>query len=455
MRTWKRWFLGCTAAAAALFFVNPLQAFAVEPESEVNTEAAGETSDIYQLIVGDKILVSEYKVTGENYEGVQFDAETNTLTLNNANIISDAEWQQENWGGKFAPITVNAYQKEASLTVKLNGSNTAAYKTVYDSDQYGVGRMLEFHALKSVTFEGNGSLDISMAGDVDDGICLDADAGFCDDQMGEYRQPTDFIMKGCTISIDAKENTAPLGAMGIRASGDVSLLEQSTFSLNAEGSSTAFTGIASDINEGSKITMNVTIDDSQLRMIGPTGGEYSTVGISQNDGGIITMRNADVQMDLKDATGGRLFDCSTRGTEGKLILENSRLEGTEKRHGLTTGLSAVEVRENHQYYGWNSGEEQKEISKEELFVPVTSSGKADIKMGYTSYLVVPDPSGGEVLKGDVNGDGEVNIFDVGKLKNYIAGNEELSDEAIKAGDMDENGEINIFDIGKIKSEIVS
>ena len=64
----------------------------------------------------------------------------------------------------------------------------------------------------------------------------------------------------------------------------------------------------------------------------------------------------------------------------------------------------------------------------------------------------PEPQ--PFLKGDVNGDGEVNIADVNALIAIILGGEADADTLIRA-DVNENGEINIADVNALMDIILN
>ena len=54
-----------------------------------------------------------------------------------------------------------------------------------------------------------------------------------------------------------------------------------------------------------------------------------------------------------------------------------------------------------------------------------------------------------ILYGDVNGDGVVNIFDIGPILNHVYGLEALEGDAFRTADMNNDGVVNIFDVGLI------
>lgn len=75
-----------------------------------------------------------------------------------------------------------------------------------------------------------------------------------------------------------------------------------------------------------------------------------------------------------------------------------------------------------------------------------------------TYLMAltADDNGGSLPEdnlGDVNADGIVSIADAVRLQRYLAGIETLTAEQKANGDMDKNGNVNIFDLGILKNKI--
>ena len=82
------------------------------------------------------------------------------------------------------------------------------------------------------------------------------------------------------------------------------------------------------------------------------------------------------------------------------------------------------------------------------------------KNGLT-YVLIDEDTDGETtsdedsVKGDINGDGVLDITDVVMARSYIVGNIELTPEQISSGDMNGDGEIGIIDVVAMRSTIVS
>lgn len=59
-----------------------------------------------------------------------------------------------------------------------------------------------------------------------------------------------------------------------------------------------------------------------------------------------------------------------------------------------------------------------------------------------------------VKKGDVNGDGEITIDDLAKIKLHLIDKEVLTGRNFKAADINNDGEITIDDLAKIRLHLI-
>ena len=55
--------------------------------------------------------------------------------------------------------------------------------------------------------------------------------------------------------------------------------------------------------------------------------------------------------------------------------------------------------------------------------------------------------------GDINGDGRVNIIDVGLLNDHVKNKKILTGEELERADIDGNGKVNIIDVGKLNDHV--
>ena len=60
---------------------------------------------------------------------------------------------------------------------------------------------------------------------------------------------------------------------------------------------------------------------------------------------------------------------------------------------------------------------------------------------------------GDVMKGDVNGDGKVNTMDVSRLYAHVRGTNPLSDEQLANADVNGDGKINTMDVSRLYAHV--
>lgn len=75
----------------------------------------------------------------------------------------------------------------------------------------------------------------------------------------------------------------------------------------------------------------------------------------------------------------------------------------------------------------------------------------DVMQNYCGNIAWKEET--SILKGDVNGDGRINIGDVSKLYGYIKKTTSLSEEALQAAEFTGDGRINIGDVSKLYAYI--
>lgn len=82
-----------------------------------------------------------------------------------------------------------------------------------------------------------------------------------------------------------------------------------------------------------------------------------------------------------------------------------------------------------------------------------AGGQRTIQEKY-SFRISSQVDESEVMLGDVNGDGEIDIFDLTQCMNHIVEKAQLTGDKYKAADVNENGEVDIFDLTRIMNYIV-
>lgn len=84
----------------------------------------------------------------------------------------------------------------------------------------------------------------------------------------------------------------------------------------------------------------------------------------------------------------------------------------------------------------------------------TNSGGQRLLQEKYSFMISSQKEEAEVKLGDVNGDGEINIFDLTLCMNHIVEKKALEGEALAGADVNKDGEVNIFDLTKVMNYIV-
>ena len=59
-----------------------------------------------------------------------------------------------------------------------------------------------------------------------------------------------------------------------------------------------------------------------------------------------------------------------------------------------------------------------------------------------------------VIFGDLNGDGEISIVDLGMIQKHLLNSSKLSGAYLKASDTDKNGSVSIVDLGVIQKHLL-
>ena len=72
-------------------------------------------------------------------------------------------------------------------------------------------------------------------------------------------------------------------------------------------------------------------------------------------------------------------------------------------------------------------------------------------------MILRLPGGEEytlLVKGDTNGDGSVDIFDLAQIRNQILSGEALTGASLAAADVNEDGNVDIFDYHAVRRSIL-
>ena len=450
----RHWLIGCVGAlATAILFGNPMSVSAEEIPQEQGNTVAGQNCDLYFLSVGNVILVNENQTTGYTYEGVTFDSQTNTVVLNNADIKADPDQMKREWKNVLDVFTAEAGASGADLTIQLVGENHISYTKPLQKDVHGFGHnIMGVYAFSDVTIQGEGSLDIFCDGDAEKGIRVASTSAFCGNDIFN---PTEFRIEGSTVRIDGSKCNVDGAGIGLAGQNNM-IVNSGELEITAKGleSPFGFSGIdTSKINDFSAVN-TVEFSDSKVTMEGPKGGQYGSVGISLSFGGNLTMRNSDVQMDYSKATGGRAITGNYNGYDAKLTIDNSNFKAIESKNfsgRYTIGFKTLETRGNLSYKGGNSVDSMQDLTKEELFQSVNG----EVYRNYNCFSVTSSGESGDVTPGDINEDGNINIFDVVYCQNHITGTTELTGNAFDAADLNGDGVVNIMDLVQLQNKVTT
>jgi LysM repeat protein len=86
----------------------------------------------------------------------------------------------------------------------------------------------------------------------------------------------------------------------------------------------------------------------------------------------------------------------------------------------------------------------------------------DLNRSYKDYPTIikdsglngyPKPDKKKTVKGDVNGDGKIDVTDVSKLTAHVKGVKPLTDSEKKAADINNDGKIDVADVSKLSNVV--
>lgn len=194
----------------------------------------------------------------------------------------------------------------------------------------------------------------------------------------------------------------------------------------------------------SSVTVNASAisDKAKVSGTGTYNLKYGTTEINIK----VTAGNGTVRTYTVNVARGN----SQSGSDGKI---SSSVYAIDTENDLLTGITA--------------GTQADSVSGN---ISVTGGGKVvitdasgSIKSGSVATGDVVDvynssdskiASYNAVVKGDVNGDGAIDILDIVKIKNQMLGNSELKGAYMSAADIDNNGSVDLMDIVKAKNMLL-
>ena len=100
---------------------------------------------------------------------------------------------------------------------------------------------------------------------------------------------------------------------------------------------------------------------------------------------------------------------------------------------------------------WTSSDEAVAVVDQSGVVTAEKAGSVEIKVttadGELEAVYQMDISGG--AKGDINGDGNINLVDLMQCLNHVGGKEFIEGEALEAADINEDGTVNLVDLMRL------
>jgi hypothetical protein len=223
---------------------------------------------------------------------------------------------------------------------------------------------------------------------------------------------------------------------------------------------------SSALLEGVKGSENVT----DTYILNPRAEEdYSSTGWQVHWGtnspiGDITIRTDQPWTDASGNSNHRYFDGGHWGAQSWVAIQTQDITLPAGHYQLTVlgrssqdveqtlfaGDNAVEMPHKGDNGGlFNLGWEQTSVEFELTKESIVSIGVMGVSSGihnwmsFSDFRLVRFPDTEPVLRGDANGDGEVNVGDLVSVSNYMAGDGSVSKEA---ADVNEDGEVNVGDM---------
>lgn len=203
-------------------------------------------------------------------------------------------------------------------------------------------------------------------------------------------------------------------------------------------------------------------DDDRITVaeVGATKGQQAAFGIDlENKTTDLTAYQFDLtlpdgfSLSVNDK-GKFLVTKTSRYEDDSQTLNISKLEGNSYRfvcfsmsNEIITGTSGAILNAS-----LTIGESVSEGSYEATIsnIVVTKTDGTQLKLSDSKFNIVVT----NVIKGDANGDGEVNVSDIVEIVNYIM-NKPSDKFVFAAADVNEDGEVNVTDIVKVVSIIMS
>ena len=343
-------------------------------------------------------------ITGNTCQGISYDADSNTLIMDNAEI-------QHDFQNGDAAIEMTA---GAELNIELKGTNTISCS---GTDSGGWNEKAGIKAY-NLNISGNGILNIAGSG-IKYGVSADkmtVENGTLNIENGIYTEHNFFLNNG-TVNLKYK---------GISSQG----------SMTMAGGTLNVTESSGGINARNNVSITggtVTVHAGESPQDEAYGIDVSYMSSSNP----LTIENAEVFMDLGNVTERlEYFYCSTLTIRNSVVECHGQCSGKRR-----TTIDAFPDKDTLSFEA-GSGDSFEQKSFEEIFA---------LGAGWwsNSYGVLCDDfriSPKKQTSGDLNGDGTVNIMDMMQSLNYVSKKGQLTEEQFAAADINGDGKVNLTDL---------
>ena len=372
-----------------------------------------------QIRVGDTEIVKDGEVTGENYEGISYNAATNTLKFENADIRMDSLDEES-----IIRISGNG---DENFEIQIEGNNTITCPSTFE------GTVIKGYNL---SFSGSGTLNMQ------------------NENNGTGIEGNNIEVENCRLNLEYNGSTkyhdpeygdCQGGYTGINAksdftmeSGNIEIIGKKVCNFSGIRCSDNF-----NITEGNLHIAATSLEEHKYQ------GTARMVGITGSDdvyGEQISIKNGKVKIDFMDEQERQFLMCD------KLIIQDSTLEcNSNKVRENYSGISFFEIEDENNLNIWVENDEGKAEKKnvsdifkqDDTIAPDIWFSSMWTEHNKKIKIVHED---NKVITGDLDGDGNINIMDMMQSLNYVSKKGQLTDEQFAAADINGDGRVNLTDL---------
>lgn len=413
------------AIAAACLFVmqNPLTVSAEESQAS----QSGEKTRIQYLNVGGTELIADNCMTGKTYPGVSYNEKTGTLTFNNANIKGDPR-------EIGSVVHILAGEDCTEIKIELIGNNTISCpdsSQLSDENAYALMEIFDSnYTLNKVSIYGGGVLNLNATENLRNALI-----------MGSYTGPrVKFMLDDCTINVNM-DMDADDWLLGIHGAGDIEMNSAVVNMTVKEGSQGEIWGIVDDAAFETDKRVTLKAQNSQLHFKGSTQATCYGILAAQN----VEFRNSDVWL---ECTGSMGVPIGCWDDEGTVTIDHSTTFRWLQTDGMAWDVGKMNLDIQGDPYLYISehpdGPWTQTNNRDDIYT-TDENGNLSI---WNSFIVSPEKMGGAV-KGDIDGNGYVNLNDATLCLKHIVDQEKLTGDRLAAADLNGDGIVNMMDLTEL------